>query len=267
MIIKLANNQVVDTTTKTLYKAVEMQTKAKGFILYEGASVLDGSNIVVIATLSTSNKKTGDMIQVWILNADDTPLNTVKNKKDGGICGNCPQRRNIGGSCYVTLHQAPRSIYDAYTRGIYPKLTDANIHFLMGRSIRLGAYGDPAAVPFEVLEKVASVSGMMTGYTHQLAHKNFDNRITKFCMVSTETEKSTQKAQSLGFRTFRVKTEKMPLLENEIYCMSDSHNMSCKDCGLCGNHDQNKVNIAINVHGALQTRFTGSKNNLIATDK
>ena len=32
----------------------------RGFILYEGASVLDGAPIVVVATLKTQNRKTGD---------------------------------------------------------------------------------------------------------------------------------------------------------------------------------------------------------------
>jgi hypothetical protein len=38
-----------------------------GVELWRGASVIDGSPIVYIATLSSSNRKTGNMIQTWIL--------------------------------------------------------------------------------------------------------------------------------------------------------------------------------------------------------
>jgi hypothetical protein len=37
--------------------------KLRGVILYDGPSMLDGEPIVVIATLETSNRKTGQMVQ------------------------------------------------------------------------------------------------------------------------------------------------------------------------------------------------------------
>ena len=55
-------------------KPAAKQAKAKGFILYEGASMLDGAPIVVIATMKTSNRKTGDMVQTWILRSDVNPV-------------------------------------------------------------------------------------------------------------------------------------------------------------------------------------------------
>ena len=47
-------------------------SKEIGFILYRGPSLLDGSPIVVVATMASSNRKTGltgkkNMVQVWIL--------------------------------------------------------------------------------------------------------------------------------------------------------------------------------------------------------
>ena len=42
---------------------------ANGYILYEGQSMIDGQDIVVIATgfdKDSKNSKTGDMIQTWI---------------------------------------------------------------------------------------------------------------------------------------------------------------------------------------------------------
>ena len=42
--------------------------KDNGFIIHEGTK--NGEKFAVIATLKTSNRKTGNMIQVWILLAD-----------------------------------------------------------------------------------------------------------------------------------------------------------------------------------------------------
>ena len=47
---------------------------AKGYVLHEGPSPFDGQPIVSIATLHSSNRKTGDMVQTWILPRDLHPL-------------------------------------------------------------------------------------------------------------------------------------------------------------------------------------------------
>lgn len=116
-VLTLANGQKFDTSLNTL-EVIEKSVKSKirGVVLYEGPSVLDNSPIVVIATLNTSNVKTGNMVQTWILRADMNPLDASKQGLDHAICGRCPHRRNLGGACYVTLHQAPRAIYEAYKR-------------------------------------------------------------------------------------------------------------------------------------------------------
>jgi hypothetical protein len=43
-------------------------------VLYRGPSLLDGSPIVAIATIGSTNVKTGPMVQTWILRADMNPL-------------------------------------------------------------------------------------------------------------------------------------------------------------------------------------------------
>ena len=40
---------------------------AKGYVLHEGSSPFDGKPIVSIATLHSSNRTTGDMVQTLIL--------------------------------------------------------------------------------------------------------------------------------------------------------------------------------------------------------
>lgn len=241
------------TTTKI---KTRVAPKYKGFIVYEGPSVLDGEPIVAIATMKTSNRKTGDMVQLWILRSDLNPVEVSKQKLDHSICGNCPQRWSNGGACYVNIGQAPNSVYKAYKRGLYPTFNaDEHETQFLGRKIRLGAYGDPAAVPYEFLEHLVSYGLGHTGYTHQAAHKNFDVRFFNLVMVSADTPKSALKYQIMGAKTFRVALENDSMLETENECFSESKGISCADCMMC---EGTKLNIAIKVHGSRKNKFTSN---------
>ena len=239
------------TTKKTPAKQRE-----KGCIIYDGPSMLDGEPIVAIATMKTSNSKTGEMVQVWILRSDINPVEASKQKLDVSICGNCPQRWSNGGACYVNIGQAPNAVYKGYKRGLYP-IFDAALHARQfeGRKIRLGAYGDPGAVPFDVLNTLVSYGIGHTGYTHQAKHKNFDRRYFSLVMASADTPKGAQALQAQGAKTFRVALEGDSMFENEIECLSESKGLSCIDCMLC---DGTKKNIAIQVHGSRKKNFTSN---------
>jgi hypothetical protein len=146
--------------------------RSTGFVLYEGPSKQDGMPIVVSAlTGKSTNRKTGAMVQTYILRADIDPINAVRQGADVSICGNCKHRGDGSGkgrTCYVTLMHGPRSVYAAYQRGAYPRAAAATIPMLgAGRMVRLGTYGDPAMVPVEVWTALVSRATGHTGYTHQ----------------------------------------------------------------------------------------------------
>ena len=231
----------------------------RGFIMYQGPSMLDNAPIVVIATMSTSNSKTGQMVQTWILRADINPVEASKIGQDSSICGNCVHRHYNKGACYVNIGQAPNGVFKGYQRGIYPVFVyDDHAHYFSHRKIRLGAYGDPAAVPFDVMQSIAALGIGHTGYTHQAEHKGFDGRYFELCQVSADTPRQAAKYQKLGAKTFRVALAGDALANNELECLSDSKGLQCIDCMLC---DGSTKNIAITVHGTLKNRF---KSNLIA---
>ena len=85
----------------------------KSAIIYNGPSLLDGQPIVVIATYSNRNTKTGTVVQTYILCRDTNPLEASKTGADFSICGDCtmrgevttdPQRKQAKGRrCYVNL--------------------------------------------------------------------------------------------------------------------------------------------------------------------
>ena len=236
-------------------------TKAStlGFVLYEGPSMLTGSPIVAVLTLKTSNRKTGDMAQVWILDAGDlSPVELSKAKLDASICGNCPHRQSLGGACYVNIGQAPLAVYRAYKLGRY-QTYDATVHapMLASRMVRLGAYGDPSAVPFETMYAITLAAKGHTGYVHQAAHAGFDTRFLSICMVSADTPKQAAKWQAKGAHTFRVALAGDSLADGEVECLADSKGIQCVDCGLCNGI---QGNVAITIHG---TRAKNFKSNLI----
>ena len=233
--------------------------KPKGFILYEGASVLDGAPIVVIATMATNNPKTGAMVQTWIIRSDINPIEASKQALDSSVCGNCPLRHSLGGACYVNIGQAPLAIYRAYERGNYtPFDASEHGHLIEKRKVRLGAYGDPAAVPFEVMDSFAKLSRGHTGYTHQFNHKNFDRRYLDLCMVSADTLNGAKKAHLLSARTFRVIASDAPAPTSEVECLSDSEGLSCIECGLCDGKRE-APSIFIRAHGSRAGRFLNNK--------
>jgi hypothetical protein len=144
---------------------------ANGIVLYNGKSNFDGKPIVVIATLNCKNIKTGNMVQTWIIREDVNPLTAYVQGKDFSICGNCNHRK--WRTCYVNKAQAVYNVYYAYKRGVYLTLNDNSINLIKDRELRIGSYGDPAAVPINVWKNLLSYASRWTGYTHQWRNKKF----------------------------------------------------------------------------------------------
>lgn len=248
MILQLASGALFNTNAPTA-PPLAKRPKIKGFIFYEGKSQLDGAPIVGIATLNTSNKKTGDMVQTWIIRADMSPIDAVRAGADKSICGMCPHRHSLGGGCYVQPFQAPLAVYNAYKKGLYSKFKPS---MLAGRAIRLGSYGDPAALPYYIIKELVRHADHHTGYTHQSHHKNFDERIANLCMISVDTAGEAQRVQRQGLKTFRVKTDSAPMLAGEVECLSTAAGIDCLTCGLCS---AEQVSVVINAHGTRAHKF------------
>lgn len=222
-----------------------------GQIIYEGPSVLDGEPIVAVAAYNSRNTKTGPMIQLWIMHAEEAPNVAAKSGKDASVCGDCSHRHHTGGDCYVVLAHGPLGVWKAYKRGRYLKATEESLGMFVGKSIRLGAYGDPAAVPFEALHSLVKHARMVTGYTHQIGHANFDSRVLRYCMVSTESANATQAHQRHGRRTFRVKAPGEPVLKGEVLCPATTmDHYQCIRCGICDGAHQKGKSVVVDAHGA-----------------
>jgi hypothetical protein len=225
------------------------QPRPLGLILWEGRSRIDGSPVVVIANgfRGSKNVKTGNMLQVWILRADMPPIETRKAglNKLRAICGNCPL---MGKLCYVRVEQAPRAIYKAWLAGRYERYVPAKHDFLFSsRCVRFGAYGDPAAAPYDLWEHLWLISAGHTGYTHQHADPRF-KQFANLVMASVESPAAAKAAQSAGWRTFRMGLGAEPIKGLDILCPA-GRGVQCKDCGLCKGGRSKARSIYIQGHG------------------
>lgn len=241
---------------------------ANGIVIWEGPSVIDGAPIMVVATgikTNSRNAKTGNLIQTWILRSDIKPTDATHTGADESICGACPHRgtlekqadgttKNVGRSCYVTVFQAPLNIFNTTHRGKYERVSlDAARDIFAMRNVRLGAYGDPAAVPFEVWAHVLEFAARGTGYTHQW--KTCDSRFAQYCMASADSMQEAQEAQAKGYRTFRVGTHAESIVKgSEFLCPASKEagqKTNCAACLACGGlSSPNRANVFIPAHGA-----------------
>lgn len=205
-------------------------------VLWQGPSVYDGSPIVVLATgddVSSGNSKTGAMIQTWILRADMPPHAALALGADASVCGTCPHRpASPGGrryrkvrsvdpttgaaryrrkvyypsgprSCYVVVAQAPLGVWRAWRRGSYSDATTPAARRALGggRMVRVGSYGDPAAVPAHVWRELLSGAAGWTGYTHGWRGRP---DLKRYLQASVDSEAEGAEARAAGWRTFRV---------------------------------------------------------------
>lgn len=234
----------------------------KGFVFYDGAPAIgEGGRILGIATFGSRNKKTGPLVQTYIIRADMDPVTAINSGADTMICGDCKHRgRQSGGTgdCYVNAGQSVLAVFKCWKRGGYDDLT-ANPREIRrrvhGQRSRAGTYGDPAMIPAQAWEPFGLRSRNHTGYTHQWRRPEAQwARGVLMASVDTEAEKLIASIQ--GWRTFRVKTSDDALQADEIYCPADRwpegdpRHLTCDRCLFCdGQRESATKSVAIDVHG------------------
>lgn len=226
-------------------------------VIYRGLSALDNvTPIVVILTgLKVSkNGKTGNILQTYILLDAVSPLDAIAQRADIAVCGHCKHRGDSNGkgrSCYVNVGQAPLALWRSHKNGNIPDRSDIRSDLGNGRIVRLGSYGDPAAVPQYVWDELLEYSTAHTGYSHQWQqHDSVGLRAS--CMASVDSVQEATQAQALGYRTFRVvASADTPLMAKEVYCPATQEGgmrRTCETCKACHGSGSG-VSIAVVAHG------------------
>lgn len=231
----------------------------KNGIIYRGPSLIDGEPIVVVALWSKANRKTGGMLQTYVIRDDMDPLQASKTGADHAICGDCPHRGNATAdparkqaekrTCYVVLGQGPLIVWKGLQRGIYPDAQQPQDRAALGRGrlVRVGTYGDPGAVPGYVWEELIAEAQGWTAYTHRRGWR------PDLAMQSADTYEEAAEHWAKGQRTFRVVASTADIdLEREVLCPASKEagaRTTCAKCKLCnGSASKSPKSVAIPMH-------------------
>lgn len=221
-------------------------------VVWEGPSEFTGRDVeVLVQCLRTpsTNEKTGAMVQVSIVQAGENPSLLRDTPREQDVCGDCPGQKRLVGWCYEDWQ--PWLIGQQRRRAERVRLAPA-AELLRGRAVRLGAYGDPAAVPFGVWERLLEHVASWTGYTH--AWRTCDPRFRELLMASVESHPAAIEAELAGWRYFRIRHPAAPVLSNELVCLNEARGSRCADCSFCDGA-RAAPNVVITVHGPRASRF------------
>lgn len=236
-------------------------SKPNGKVIYRGSSLFDGKPIIVVAigiNQKSANRKTGNMIQTHILREDISPIEAIKTGNDSSICCDCKHQGDgtgKGRTCYVNVGQGSTVVWKTYKAGGYPIANYDDIASIgLGRLVRIGTYGDPAAVPVTIWQRLLRNAIGSTGYTHQWRTRP---ELKEFCMASADNEYEAAAAQSEGWRTFRVAmpnhVARSKHVLNEAICPASAEagkKLTCDRCLACdGTTSSRKGSIVIQAHG------------------
>ena len=141
-----------------------------------------------------------------------------------------PKRKIAKGrKCYVNLGQGVLIVFKSYKRGVY-KEGDPRT---MGRDrfVRVGTYGDPAAVPSEVWDELLAECETWTAYTHQKPWR------PDIAMQSADSYDEAKAHWAAGRRTFRVIVDLGDIDKSkETLCPASKEagrRVQCTACKLC----------------------------------
>ena len=217
-----------------------------GVTLRVGASDLTGDTIATVAVFNSANPKTGNVIQVYFLPVDQTPMDAIRSGLDSAVCGDCPLKPSNDNLCYVRKFHGPAKVYRTFKAGRYPLVKDLPakdktkvLSILKSKTVRLGAYGDPLS-DIETSIYLAAVNPQVLGYSHQWENAENHEGLQSFLMASVDTTADYKQAKDSGWRTYRH-TNEDSAFDNEIICPHKSHNVQCIDCGLCSGTNSNST--------------------------
>jgi hypothetical protein len=225
-------------------------------IFYRGKSLIDGSPIVGIASGCfdlSRNTKTGPMIQTWIMRSDVHPHEATQTGEDESVCGDCRQRHHLGGGCYVLTWREAAAVWQTLPEAVpvdkLPKRSVARLERAKTAfGIRVGAYGDPSAIPAEAWLSFLGTASH-TAYTHHWKDPRAQ-WLRGMAMASVESVWDARRAQAMGWKTYRISATGAPVRGlGETVCLYQTRaGTQCVSCLLC----DGRRSIVAKAHGALQ---------------
>jgi len=194
---------------------------------------------------SSSNSKTGDMVQLAILPIDNKPTKALKDRQ----LPNCSSCAMIT-SCYVNT----MSLNEVYKKTVSQAVSA--VPKQLRAPVRLGSWGDPGLLPLSLLQQLTRAAGSHTGYTHlwqdippsysQVLMASIDHLTAK--KQGLEVDELKRLAWNNGYRTYTITQPGEKGSAQERSCLYITNNTQCRYCKLC-NGAGSKRSIAAPLHG------------------
>jgi hypothetical protein len=262
---KLMNGPFIvrNLVNKGLNRSIAKLLKMKNsIVLYKGISQLDQWTPIMVVlsgyTKDSTNTKTGPLAQLYILPVDTAPMEAYK-AGSKAVCGTCKYNGNNG--CYVRWSHLKSLWNSARTQN--PISTELTKELLKGLRVRVGAAGDPLAVPADFWKDILSSCESYTGYTHQW-REPFAEQYKGMFMASVDNARENKEARSKEWNTFFVTDGEEPP-QKSVQCLATIPDktdrnglpMSCASCMMCNGKGEKTVTVQL--HGASNTMSKARK--------
>ena len=234
--------------------------------VYETKNLL-GQSVIAQVQYGSTNSKTGDGIQIWILPSQWVIEGKNTMDSDEASCLDCPHSKRGTKKCYVRkgnaemgLKSKVNSLHNKFLKGeleILPMsdLSKYELSKIRGKFVRFGAYGEPVLLGLDNVKAITEASSSWTGYTHQWRNPSY-MEYQKYFMASVETMALEDKAHELGWRVFHVTDKDTDAVKGkEINCPASAEffkangkKVTCNTCGLCRGTSIKAKSIQIKLH-------------------
>jgi len=212
--------------------------------LYEGPSRFDGKIIQVLVSgyeRASQNRKTGPMLQSYIVLKDISPIESARTGEDRSVCWDCGLKpimerlRKVtneahGEVCYVVTANDVNSIWKAHQdRPVEPI---ESLQLSRPTPLRIASYGEATAVKDAHFwtDLIAHCGGGHTGYTQQWRRPDCQS-YKHILMASVHSPEQQEAAAAAAWRTYRTIRHGEPLVPREIHCPAPL--VQCATCKLC----------------------------------
>ena len=228
-------------------------------MLFRSPSRFDDKPIVALYTERSKNEKTGPMGQLAIMLEDVHPTEGVKSGLDVSVCGGCGLAGDRG--CYVNTLFGPGQAWKAYKSGKANEFDSDYFKMISDyQPTRLGSYGDPAAIPRDVLGLVIGKAGH-TGYTSSWQRDDVQE-YRDILSASVHTMQEYVQAKRIGWKVYFTPLDDTdPAAIGLTLCPASteakkarddagkSNRVTCADCLLCSGSGKPTNDIYSLMHG------------------
>jgi hypothetical protein len=238
---------------------------SRSMLLYDGPSLFDpDERIFVVASIGSENKKTGNCVTIWFLNASEHPVTSRTHEDGGGVCGNAEVRCALSGmGCYVDRSTGVGGLWKSAVAGNLQPFNEERFTAAIARvgGVRVGGDGDCACAPEWVLRLIRrcwvnSGAKFWANYSHfwQLERMQFASAWT---MASVHSARDAYRAGHMGWRVFWSVPFDGDQPAGLVKCPhADDASIQCRDCNLCGGTDKQARSVWEPVTGKFQRFLT-----------